>query len=483
MNCSYFDTGWIPNRGNTTYFIPQGLPKINYPLFEGPLLRERQHWLPIDDINMLLHYIKKNCLPANLNSIVTESFCATILWMVATTAYLMPIAELFFEAENRTVVPGANSLDKIFDSTVYFTFMCPQAVEWNQESQISIFDQQKKFWKTLERLFSKNSWKHSLHFKLDSRDFPSIFELSHGSIHMVRLLDLRVDNLLKTDSGYPKDADYSNVIWKPKKIPSRKFASKNILRFLSWKSSPATGFTAHSREDETRNGQRNADRNPEWWGEFDQLVKIEKLKFLGISRYRFELRFWLNLNSSVSRGTNSNLFFGFEFEVDSNLPTIYDFDLHFVDHFESHLFGNGLYYAMMCKKRGIFDDQVTLPPPWRMFFHVTYRVIDPQPWRDLLFGMFRFEEAGGRENEKRKKREEKGKRKRKKERTWWIHPTQWYSSNCPKWHSSNCRKYVCMHRERDRERQVHMFTDIHRHHLMPYKGALWLRSHRPLFYT
>jgi len=53
-----------------------------------------------------------------------------------------------------------------------------------------------------------------------------------------------------------------------------------------------------------------------------------------------------------------------------------------------------------------------------MFFHITYRVIDPQPWRDLLFGMFRFEEAGGRENEKRKKREEKGKRKRKKERTW-----------------------------------------------------------------
>ena len=39
---------------------------------------------------------------------------------------------------------------------------------------------------------------------------------------------------------------------------------------------------------------------------FSELVKIENLKFLGISRYKFEMRFWLNLNSSVSRGTNSN---------------------------------------------------------------------------------------------------------------------------------------------------------------------------------
>jgi len=68
--------------------------------------------------------------------------------------------------------------------------------------------------------------------------------------------------------------------------------------------------TARSREDETRNTRRNANRNPEWWGDFSQLVKIEKLKFLGISRYKFELRFWLNLNSSVSRGTNSKVDFG-----------------------------------------------------------------------------------------------------------------------------------------------------------------------------
>jgi len=53
----------------------------------------------------------------------------------------------------------------------------------------------------------------------------------------------------------------------------------------------AIGRTARSREDETRNGERNANRNPEWWGDFGQFVKIEKIKFLGISRYKFELRF------------------------------------------------------------------------------------------------------------------------------------------------------------------------------------------------
>ena len=29
--------------------------------------------------------------------------------------------------------------------------------------------------------------------------------------------------------------------------------------------------TARSLEDETRNGERNANRNPEWWGDFSQL--------------------------------------------------------------------------------------------------------------------------------------------------------------------------------------------------------------------
>jgi len=39
---------------------------------------------------------------------------------------------------------------------------------------------------------------------------------------------------------------------------------------------------------------------------FNQLVKIEKINFLGISRYKVELRFRLDLNSEVSRGTDSN---------------------------------------------------------------------------------------------------------------------------------------------------------------------------------
>jgi len=49
--------------------------------------------------------------------------------------------------------------------------------------------------------------------------------------------------------------------------------------------------TARSVEDETRNDRRNASRNPEWWGDFSQLVEIEKIKFIGISRYKFTLRF------------------------------------------------------------------------------------------------------------------------------------------------------------------------------------------------
>ena len=32
-------------------------------------------------------------------------------------------------------------------------------------------------------------------------------------------------------------------------------------------------------------------RNPEWWGDFSQLVKIEKIKSLGISQYKVKLRF------------------------------------------------------------------------------------------------------------------------------------------------------------------------------------------------
>jgi len=49
--------------------------------------------------------------------------------------------------------------------------------------------------------------------------------------------------------------------------------------------------TARSVEDETRNAESNGNRNPESWGDFSQPVKMEKIKFLGISRYKVELRF------------------------------------------------------------------------------------------------------------------------------------------------------------------------------------------------
>ena len=49
--------------------------------------------------------------------------------------------------------------------------------------------------------------------------------------------------------------------------------------------------TARSVEDETRNAGLNGIQNPEWWGDFSQLVKIEKIKFLGISRCKVQLRF------------------------------------------------------------------------------------------------------------------------------------------------------------------------------------------------
>jgi len=52
--------------------------------------------------------------------------------------------------------------------------------------------------------------------------------------------------------------------------------------------------TARSLEDKTRNRERNAFRNPEWWGDFSQLVKIEKIEFFGISRYKVGLKFWFD---------------------------------------------------------------------------------------------------------------------------------------------------------------------------------------------
>jgi len=70
---------------------------------------------------------------------------------------------------------------------------------------------------------------------------------------------------------------YGNVVWR-----TSQNKSKNITQ---------SDGTARSVEDETRNAELNGNRNPEWWGDFIQLVKIEKIKFLGILRYKVELRF------------------------------------------------------------------------------------------------------------------------------------------------------------------------------------------------
>jgi len=59
--------------------------------------------------------------------------------------------------------------------------------------------------------------------------------------------------------------------------------------------------TARSLEDETRNAELNGNRNPEWWRDFSQLVKIEKIKFRGVLRYKFNLRFLLNLNLQLTK--------------------------------------------------------------------------------------------------------------------------------------------------------------------------------------
>jgi len=58
--------------------------------------------------------------------------------------------------------------------------------------------------------------------------------------------------------------------------------------------------------DKTRNAEWNGNRNSKWWGDFSQLVKIEKIKSFGISRYKVKLRFWMDLNSEETCGTNSN---------------------------------------------------------------------------------------------------------------------------------------------------------------------------------
>ena len=91
------------------------------------------------------------------------------------------------------------------------------------------------------------------------------------------------------------------------KSPRQDFRTFNSLVVLSTQNKPQARFsgltetdvksvlllklTARSLEDETQNVERNANRNPECWENFSQLVKIEKIKFLGISQFKVKLRF------------------------------------------------------------------------------------------------------------------------------------------------------------------------------------------------
>jgi len=69
-------------------------------------------------------------------------------------------------------------------------------------------------------------------------------------------------------------------------VETKQIVSSNSNMIQAWRGKLQPAFRhgcgrqtpssrARSREDETQNGERNANRNPEWWGDFSQLVKIE----------------------------------------------------------------------------------------------------------------------------------------------------------------------------------------------------------------
>ena len=68
-------------------------------------------------------------------------------------------------------------------------------------------------------------------------------------------------------------------------------------------------FTARSVEDETRNGERNANRNSEWWGDFSQQqIQIkQKSRFEFVPRDTSEFKSNQNLSSTWYRETPGNL--------------------------------------------------------------------------------------------------------------------------------------------------------------------------------
>jgi len=67
----------------------------------------------------------------------------------------------------------------------------------------------------------------------------------------------------------------------------------------------SSALTARSREDETRNGQRKANRNHEWWADFSQ----SKSRFEFVLRDTEEFKFDQNLNSNLYHEIPRNLSF------------------------------------------------------------------------------------------------------------------------------------------------------------------------------
>ena len=68
--------------------------------------------------------------------------------------------------------------------------------------------------------------------------------------------------------------------------------------------------TAYSRKDETRNGQRNAHQNSEWWGDFSQpQVQIKQISQFEFVRDTAEFQSNQNLDSNLYREIPRNLIF------------------------------------------------------------------------------------------------------------------------------------------------------------------------------
>ena len=99
--------------------------------------------------------------------------------------------------------------------------------------------------------------------------------------------------------------------------------------------------TARSVEDETRYHRRNADSNPEWWGDFSQPQSQNRNSNLCWEIQRKSNSIKISVWICTAR-YRSIWVFRFRL-VNSNLHTIQDFDLHFDDHSESRLPRNALY--------------------------------------------------------------------------------------------------------------------------------------------